>query len=390
MSRTPEDLNSRRPETKPQLQLARTDRVTLFLTGDVMTGRGIDQVLPHPSNPRLYESYMTSADHYVRIAELANGPIPKPVDFPYVWGDALAELDRRQPQVRLINLETAVTRCAEPEPKGINYKMSPENFPVITAAGVDCCILANNHILDWGQQGLSETLQTLETAGVPVAGAGRTLAEAHAPAILQASGIRVIVFAFGSPTSGIPAGWAATKERPGVNFLPELNLQAARRIGAEVRKVKSAGDIVVASLHWGSNWGYEIPDQHSEFARGLIDEAEIDVIHGHSSHHPRAIEVYRNKLILYGCGDFLDDYEGIGGYEAFRDDLVLMYFPTIRPLDGALEWLAIVPLQIRNFRLHRASPDDTAWLRDNLNEQGKRFGTRVCEAADDTLALVWT
>jgi len=388
-SRTPEDKTSGRPEPKLQQQSGRTDQVTLFLAGDVMTGRGIDQVLPHPSDPRIYESYMTSADHYVRLAEMTNGPIQRQVDFEYVWGDALTELDRRQPDMRLINLETAVTKCADPEPKGINYKMNPENFPVITAASVDCCVLANNHVLDWGRRGLLETLQTLESASVEVAGAGKSLEEAQAPAVLQASGKRVIVFAFGSQTSGIPPSWAATKDRPGINFLPELSEQAADHIGGEVRKVKSPGDIAVASLHWGPNWGYEIPDQYSAFARGLIDDAAIDVIHGHSSHHPKAIEVYRGKLILYGCGDFFDDYEGIGGYEAFRDDLVLMYFPTIRPSDGRLERLAMVPLQIRKFRLHRASSDDSAWLCDMLNEQGKKFGTRVCKAPDNTLKLVW-
>jgi len=388
MPRTPEDLTSGETEGKPQ-QSGQSDEVTLFLAGDVMTGRGVDQVLPHPSDPRIYESYMTSADHYVRIAELANGPIQKPVDFAYVWGEALSELDHRQPQVRLINLETAVTRCAEPEPKGINYKMSPQNIPVIAAAGVDCCVLANNHVLDWGQEGLSETLRALGDADVQVAGAGRNLAEARAPAVLQASGNRVIVFAFGSPTSGIPPGWAATKDRPGVNFLPELSVQTARRIGAEVRKVKSAGDVVVASLHWGSNWGYEIPDRFISFARELIDEADVDVIHGHSSHHPRAIEVYHEKLILYGCGDFLDDYEGISGYEAYRDDLVLMYFAVIDPSNGKLSRLTMVPLQICNFRLGHASPGDSAWLCKMLNEQGKRFGTQVRTGADNALELVW-
>ena len=68
--------------------------LTLFLCGDVMTGRGIDQVLPHPNPPHLMEPCVTSALQYVELAEQANGPIRKPVDFPYIWGEALAELDR--------------------------------------------------------------------------------------------------------------------------------------------------------------------------------------------------------------------------------------------------------------------------------------------------------
>ena len=103
-------------------------------------------------------------------------------------------------------------------------------------------------------------------------------------------------------------------------------------------------------MHWGPNWGYEIPDEQRSFAHLLIDRADVSIIHGHSSHHPKAIEVYRNRLILYGCGDFLNDYEGINGYEEFRDDLVLMYFADVEP-GGTLAALEIVPLQIRNSSL---------------------------------------
>ena len=157
--------------------------IMLFLCGDVMTGRGIDQVLPHPGNPVLYERYMKSATGYMELAEEVNGPIPKPVDFSYIWGDALAELERRKPDVRIINLETAITRSDEVENKAVNYRMHPNNIPCITAAGIDCCALANNHVLDWGYAGLAETLKTLRMAGIKMAGAGANIREARAPAV---------------------------------------------------------------------------------------------------------------------------------------------------------------------------------------------------------------
>ncbi len=81
--------------------------ITIFLCGDVMTGRGVDQVLPHPSDPRIYESYMGSAVEYVELAEVANGLIHKPVSFSYIWGDALEAFQRVMPDVRIINLETS-------------------------------------------------------------------------------------------------------------------------------------------------------------------------------------------------------------------------------------------------------------------------------------------
>lgn len=68
--------------------------LTLFLCGEVMTGRGIDQILPHPGPPQLHEPHVTAAQRYVEFAERANGPVAGPVDFPYIWGEALAELDR--------------------------------------------------------------------------------------------------------------------------------------------------------------------------------------------------------------------------------------------------------------------------------------------------------
>lgn len=82
----------------------------LFLCGDVMTGRGIDQALPHPVNPALYESYIRDARDYVHLAEKANGPIRRPVTFDYVWGDALPELERARVDLRILNLETAPSR----------------------------------------------------------------------------------------------------------------------------------------------------------------------------------------------------------------------------------------------------------------------------------------
>ncbi len=369
----------------------RNGLITLFLAGDVMIGRGIDQILPHPGEPRIYEPYLNSALEYVALAERANGRIPRPVDFGYVWGDALAEIDRRRPDLRLVNLETAITASDKPTPKGINYKMNPENLPVLTVAKLDCCTLANNHTLDWGEEGLEDTLDSLQRAGIKAAGAGRNLREAAAPAILPVRGqARVLVFAFGSATSGIPRAWAATDQRAGVYFLPDLSPRTVRSIAEAVRADERPGDVAVASIHWGGNWGYEIPDDQRAFAHGLIDDAGFDVVFGHSSHHAKAIEVYCGKPILYGCGDLINDYEGIGGYEEFRDDLVLAYFPIVRRSDGSLFQFTMVPFRIHKFRLDSASSADAAWVCDTLNREGKQFGTAVRQNPDNSLTLSWT
>jgi poly-gamma-glutamate capsule biosynthesis protein CapA/YwtB (metallophosphatase superfamily) len=375
--------------TAMDVRVTTPDTTTLFLCGDVMLGRGIDQILPHPGDPRLYESYVKSAVTYVELAEKLNGPIPKPVSYEYVWGDALAELQRMQPHARIINLETAVTRNSTPEPKSINYKMNPDNMPCLTTAGIDCCVLANNHVLDWGELGLLETLDSLTAAGIRIAGAGRSVAQAEAPAIIEIAGMRrVLVFAFGSTTSGIPSDWTAGDAKPGVNLLEDLSDRTVARIAARVQAARRPGDLVVASLHWGGNWGYRIPPERQHFAYALIERAAVDIVHGHSSHHPLVIEIHRGKPILYGCGDFINDYEGIRGYEEFRSDLTIMYLPTISASSGKLVDFRLIPFRMSKFRLNRAAGEDAVWLRDTLDRESAKFGTRVTLNEDGTLTVL--
>lgn len=370
---------------------ATSHAITMFLCGDVMTGRGIDQVLPQPGDPRIHESYMKSAIGYVGLAEQANGPIPKPVDFSYIWGEALEEMERLAPDVRIINLETAVTTSDDYwQGKGINYRMHPANIPCLTAAKIDACALANNHVLDWGHAGLAETLETLKKADVEPAGAGRNLKEAEAPAVMELAGKgRVIVFSFGAESSGITRDWAAAADSPGVNLLPDLSDRTVRRIAGLVHDVKQDRDIVVASIHWGENWGYRISSEQTAFAHRLIDEAGANVIHGHSSHHPKGIEVYNDRPVIYGCGDFINDYEGIGGYEEYRPDLALMYFVSMDPSTGRLVRFDLTPTQIKRFQVRRASKQDAQWLRDTLNREGGALGTRLELKRDTTLNLRW-
>lgn len=348
-----------------------------------MLGRGIDQILPFPGNPKLYESWIRDARHYVRLAESVHGAVPRPASFEYVWGDAFSELDRAGVDVRVINLETSITSSDDYwRDKEVHYRMHPRNVACLAAARIDCCCLANNHVLDWGYDGLSETLRTLNAAGIAHAGAGRDIFEAGAPAILEVPGkARVVVFSYGLETSGIPPEWGATRSRPGVNLIKDPSTVTARRLGREMRETAIPGDVIVASIHWGGNWGYRIRDKEIQFAHQLIDEG-VTVVHGHSSHHIKAVELYRDRLVLYGCGDFLNDYEGIGEYEKFRSELTLMYLATIDPRQGRVVETRLVPMKIHRLRLNYVSDADTEWMCDLLNELGAPFGTSVDLAPD--------
>jgi poly-gamma-glutamate synthesis protein (capsule biosynthesis protein) len=247
-------------------------------------------------------------------------------------------------------------------------------------------VLANNHVLDWGLAGLEETLDTLHRAGIQTAGAGRDLDEAQAPAVLGLPGRgRVLVFAFGHGDGGIPAEWGATAKRPGVARLNGLSAPEVSRIAGLVSRAKQPRDLALVSIHWGGNWGYRVPAEHRHFAHALGEEAGVDLVHGHSSHHPKGIEVWKGKLILYGCGDFLNDYEGIDGYEEYRGDLTLLYLPTLEPGSGRLLALEAHPLQMRRLRLNRATPEDARWIGQVLERESAELDTRIQVGADGRL-----
>src|SRR6266566_4697170 len=162
------------------------ETVRLFLCGDVMTGRGIDQALPHPVDPALHEPYIRDARNYVDLAESAHGPIPRPVELSYIWGEALQELERAAVDLRIVNLETAM-----------------------------------------------------------------------APAILNVPGKgRALLFSFGSTSSGIPRDRRATDVSPGVNLLDDLSEATASQIASQMRDHQKPDDLLIASIHWGDNWGY--------------------------------------------------------------------------------------------------------------------------------------
>jgi poly-gamma-glutamate synthesis protein (capsule biosynthesis protein) len=345
-----------------------------------MLGRAIDQILRHASKRQLYEPHVdcaitygrseqaprgpqsasqinrpppaawTCSDlPYVRLAEEANGPIPRHAEPAYVWGDALAVLRDRRPAACVVNLETAITTSSDPWLKGINYRMHLANVECLTAAEVDCCVLANNHVLDWRQAGLLETLHTLWSGKIRTAGAGSQAETAAAPAVLplgeagERSSTASAQPRVASLATGLPPLSGA-----GVNLLPDLSVRTAASIAELARTASKPGDLLVASVHWGSNWGYDIPSALRAFAHTLVDGG-FAIVHGHSSHHPRGIEFYCGGLILYGCGDFINDYERITGYEEFRGDLAVMYLPEFDTTDYRFLSLDMVPMQMRRF-----------------------------------------
>ena len=125
------------------------DALTLFFSGDVMLGRGVDQILQHPGDPTLYEHHVRDARTYVDLAIRANGSIPQPVDWSWPWGDALELLEDAGCDARIINVETSITTSDDYVPgKAVHYRMNPANVEAVSAVRPDACVLANNHVLE--------------------------------------------------------------------------------------------------------------------------------------------------------------------------------------------------------------------------------------------------
>lgn len=338
--------------------------VRLFLGGDVMTGRTIDQLFATHNDDNFGKTDHIPSVRYLAWSAALHGAEILPLAHDYIWGDALGVLEQARPDFRLINLETAVTTAETWENKQFNYRMHPANISCLTAAGIDCCSLANNHLLDFGRAGMQETLRTLQGAGIGHAGAGNDLAEARRPYIhLLADGRRILVFSWGFRDSHIVSPqWAAGDQKPGINFLADCGIDTARVMAETMTVWREPGDLLVASLHWGANWVPRVPDAHRSLARYLIDQADVDIIHGHSSHHVLPVEIYRGKLILYGCGDLINDTEGRPDFLARRGYLGALYFVDFDVAARQFKGLHVQPVRRRRFRLELPTRDDAKWV----------------------------
>lgn len=394
-------------------------QVRIGFVGDVMIGRGIDAILPFSVDGTLHESYVKDAKGYVTLATRENGPINQSElaskGSSYIWGDVIDEI--RSPDALVINLETALTTSNDwAKDKSINYRSHPNNVASLLSAGVDVATLANNHVLDWGKDGLKDTVSALQNAGIHTSGAGISIEEATKPTFFQikpkdetcttgnskmeVEAVTAAIVAVGFPSAGVPMSWKAGKDKCGVNVEHEPSMAVAEKIVGSVNKSAAqcgySPDIVIVSLHWGSNWGWGTPSQWRAFAHHLIDLG-VDFVVGHSSHHVKGMEIYKGKFISYGLGDFINDYEGIvgQGYENFRHDLSCLYIPSFDLEKRQVVKVDIIPCKIKNLKVQRAKEvRDISWLQNAFNREGSSLGTScdIHPSSDDTinLQLVWT
>ena len=198
--------------------------------------------------------------------------------------------------IALVNLENPVTTRGRKMPKTYNFRMHPRFLTALTGAGIGVVSIANNHVFDYGSEGLFDTFLYLDSAGIRYVGAGRNIAEARRPYVFRkdSQSVGILGYYGGGEAPG------ATVNRGGV----------ARRdlatIREDVRSLHAADSLmfVVVILHWGTELA-EAPDHAQRaFARALID-AGVDAVIGHHAHVLQGIEKYRNGVIVYSLGNFV-------------------------------------------------------------------------------------
>jgi poly-gamma-glutamate capsule biosynthesis protein CapA/YwtB (metallophosphatase superfamily) len=209
------------------------------------------------------------------------------------------------------NLECALTAGGEPQPKSYPFAAPPEMAQALALAGFDVLSLANNHAMDYGNQGLFDTRDNLGQYGIASVGAGANAAEAHAPVILERNGLRLAFLAYVDvpvEKDGFDARtWIATASQPGIAWA-DLD-----QITSDVAAARLQADIVIVQLHSGYEVGSYIPtispNQRAE-AHAAIDAGAALVLGSHP-HILQSIEPYHGGLIAYSLGNFvMDDYQG--------------------------------------------------------------------------------
>jgi poly-gamma-glutamate capsule biosynthesis protein CapA/YwtB (metallophosphatase superfamily) len=238
----------------------------------------------------------------------------------------LAEAD-----VTMINLETAVTTRGQPEPKQFLFRAPPSTYAAVKAAGVDVVSLANNHALDYGQQGLADTVEAARAAGVPAVGAGLDTAAAHAPWTTTVRGTTIAFLGF-SQVHELWQRWRATDTRPGIAMAHDRD-----RAVAAVRAARQIADTVVVYVHWGRE-GEECPTGEMRGFAATMADAGADIVVGTHAHLLLGETWLGRTYVQYGLGNFLwwrDD--------AFSNDTGVLRV-TLR--DGRVAGTELVPAVI--------------------------------------------
>ncbi len=275
------------PSSHPQAKA-----VKIVAVGDILLGRGVESRLKKDNKDYIYP--------FAKVADIL-----------------------KQGDIVFANLEepiTSRTHSLTGIKQGGKYVLKNEVDAIkgLEYAGFNLFSLANNHILDYYEEGLYDTQAILKEHGMAYSGAGKNTEEAKKPAIIEKNGVKVGLLSYtdmaevtykGNP----PLMFIAGENKAGVAKRP---IKFDDTIKSEVEKLRKEVDILMVSLHWGFEESFEIWDSQVEFAHKLMDNG-VDVILGHHAHQFQGIELYKGKPIFYSLGNFIFDQNDPENQEAF-------------------------------------------------------------------------
>ena len=260
--------------------------------------------------------------------------------------------------VSVVNLENPVTTRGAKTPKTFNFRMHPRFLQGLKAAGISTVSLANNHVFDYGSEGLEDTFRWLDSAGIRYLGAGRNSADAHTPFTFRKGRQKVAVFGYyggrEAPAAGRKSGGVATRDLPVII----RDIKLAREAGATY---------IVVILHWGTEKA-EIPDASQRwFAHSLID-AGGDAVIGHHPHVLQGVERYHSGVIVYSLGNFVFGGNSRSSYETGVFEIVLSDCDTT---------YRFIPVGVRNWHLVELTAGDSLRVRERVQRLSKSFPNTI-------------
>ncbi|MFH0898032.1 MAG: CapA family protein [bacterium] len=283
-------------------------------------------------------------------------------DYKYPWGTMLPILHEQD--LNIINLETTLTKSKKQVPKVFNFKADPDKVQTLIEGRIDVVSLANNHSLDFSEEGLLETMQVLEKANILYVGAGKNITEARKPIIVTKHGISCGIIGW---TDNEPE-WLATETQPGTNYIAVGDLTSLKH---SIDQVRSKVDYVIVTAHWGPNKRQRPPKEFIDFAHQMID-AGVDIFQGHSAHIFQGIEIYKHKIIMYDTGDFVDDY---AVYPDLRNDHSFLFRITLDKKH--VKTIELVPVLISEMQVNKAPSDQAQEMLEKMKKLSAEFGTAM-------------
>lgn len=286
--------------------------------------------------------------------------------YDYPWGNVLPYL--KKPGINIINLEAALTSSENKVVKVFNFKAEPEHVKALSNAHIHAANIANNHILDFSEEGLLETIGVLDSAGILHAGAGKNIKEARKPVILECNGVKVGLLGCTDNESG----WKADGH-PGTYYVKVGDITELK---TDIESIRSKVDILILSAHFGPNMVERPKKDEIEFNHQLIDLG-VDIFHGHSAHIFQGIELYHGKLILYDTGDFIDDYYSD---PELRNNRSFLF--EIQITEKKIKGMKILPVLIERMQVNFATDEVAKWSIARMQYLSEPFGTKIKDSGE--------